>query len=80
MPRPGGRLSRGGLDGPAKSQFPGDVRRALGLEKRHKILQQTFRLPEPEPEPEPSLIDDADPIDMDDLDTPAYLRQGKLPG
>ncbi|MGA3098615.1 MAG: cell division protein FtsZ [Bryobacteraceae bacterium] len=36
--------------------------------------------PEPEPEPEPSLIDDADPIDMDDLDTPAYLRQGKLPG
>jgi cell division protein FtsZ len=34
---------------------------------------------EPEPEPQPSLIDDADPIDMDDLDTPAYLRQGRLP-
>ena len=35
--------------------------------------------PEPDPEPELSLIDDADPpIDMDDLDTPAYLRQGRL--
>jgi cell division protein FtsZ len=34
---------------------------------------------EPAPQPQPSLIDDADPIDMDDLDTPAYLRQGRLP-
>ena len=34
---------------------------------------------EPDPQPQPSLIDDADPIDMDDLDTPAYLRQGRLP-
>jgi cell division protein FtsZ len=35
--------------------------------------------PEPAPEPEPSLIDENDPpIDMDDLDTPAYLRQGRL--
>jgi cell division protein FtsZ len=35
--------------------------------------------PDPEPEPEPSLIDENDPpIDMDDLDTPAYLRQGRL--
>jgi cell division protein FtsZ len=34
---------------------------------------------EPDPEPEPSLIDDTDPpLDMDDLDTPAYLRQGRL--
>jgi cell division protein FtsZ len=51
------------------------------------------RLPEPEPvlevppppppptpaEPEPVLIAEADPmVDMDDLDTPAYLRQGRL--
>jgi cell division protein FtsZ len=50
------------------------------------------RLPEPEPvlevppppppepaEPEPALIAEADPmVDMDDLDTPAYLRQGRL--
>ncbi|HKE22270.1 MAG TPA: cell division protein FtsZ [Bryobacteraceae bacterium] len=37
--------------------------------------------PEPEPEPEPALIAEVDPsmeIDMDDLDTPAYLRQGRL--
>jgi cell division protein FtsZ len=37
--------------------------------------------PEPEPEPEQALIADADPsieMDMDDLDTPAYLRQGRL--
>jgi cell division protein FtsZ len=36
---------------------------------------------EPEPEPEPALIAEADPsmdLDMDDLDTPAYLRQGRL--
>jgi len=36
---------------------------------------------EPEPEPEPALIAEVDPsmdIDMDDLDTPAYLRQGRL--
>jgi cell division protein FtsZ len=34
---------------------------------------------EPEPEPEPALIAEADPVlDMDDLDTPAYLRQGRL--
>src|SRR5262245_27193564 len=35
--------------------------------------------PAAEPEPEPALIAEADPIvDMDDLDTPAYLRQGRL--
>jgi cell division protein FtsZ len=32
-----------------------------------------------EPEPEPAMIAGADPVlDMDDLDTPAYLRQGRL--
>lgn len=49
------------------------------------------RLPEPEPEPEPVaepepalepetvLMAEAEPvIDLDDLDTPAYLRQGRL--
>ena len=38
-------------------------------------------LPPVEPEPEPMLIAEADPVmelDMDDLDTPAYLRQGRL--
>jgi cell division protein FtsZ len=35
--------------------------------------------PEPEPEPEAVLVADPEPIlDMDDLDTPAYLRQGRL--
>jgi cell division protein FtsZ len=37
--------------------------------------------PEPmvEPEPEPALIAESDPVlDLDDLDTPAYLRQGRL--
>ena len=34
---------------------------------------------QPEPEPIPMLIAEADPvIDLDDLDTPAYLRQGRL--
>lgn len=34
---------------------------------------------EPEPEPEPALMAEAEPmLDMDDLDTPAYLRQGRL--
>jgi cell division protein FtsZ len=35
--------------------------------------------PEPEPEPEPTLLADTEPpIDLDDVDTPAYLRQGRL--
>jgi cell division protein FtsZ len=35
--------------------------------------------PEFEPEPEPTLLADEEAIiDMDDLDTPAYLRQGRL--
>jgi len=34
---------------------------------------------EPEPEPEPLLMAEPEPaIDLDDLDTPAYLRQGRL--
>jgi cell division protein FtsZ len=34
---------------------------------------------EPEPEPQPPLLTEAEPdLDMDDLDTPAYLRQGRL--
>jgi len=44
------------------------------------------RLPEPEPapairpeaEPEPLLADTEPVLDLDDLDTPAYLRQGRL--
>jgi cell division protein FtsZ len=32
-----------------------------------------------EPEPQPMLIAESDPVlDLDDLDTPAYLRQGRL--
>jgi cell division protein FtsZ len=35
--------------------------------------------PEPEPEPEAVLMAEAEPpIDLEDLDTPAYLRQGRL--
>jgi cell division protein FtsZ len=35
--------------------------------------------PMPEPEPEPVLVAEAEPmLDLDDLDTPAYLRQGRL--
>jgi cell division protein FtsZ len=34
---------------------------------------------EPEAEPEPVMVEDSEPmLDMDDLDTPAYLRQGRL--
>lgn len=36
-------------------------------------------IPEPEPAPEPVLTAEAEAmLDMDDLDTPAYLRQGRL--
>jgi hypothetical protein len=38
-------------------------------------------IPEPvvEPEPETDLVAEAEPMrDLDDLDTPAYLRQGRL--
>jgi cell division protein FtsZ len=35
--------------------------------------------PEPEPQEEQALVAEADPVlDLDDLDTPAYLRQGRL--
>jgi len=33
---------------------------------------------EPEPEPEPMLAESDPVLDLDDLDTPAYLRQGRL--
>jgi cell division protein FtsZ len=34
---------------------------------------------QPEPETQPALIAESDPVlDLDDLDTPAYLRQGRL--
>ena len=34
---------------------------------------------QPEPEPEPEMIADAEPmLDLDDVETPAYLRQGRL--
>jgi cell division protein FtsZ len=34
---------------------------------------------QPEPETQPTLIAESDPVlDLDDLDTPAYLRQGRL--
>jgi cell division protein FtsZ len=34
---------------------------------------------QPEPEPQPTLIPESDSVlDLDDLDTPAYLRQGRL--
>jgi hypothetical protein len=34
---------------------------------------------EPEPEPEPALITEAEPmVDSDDIETPAYMRQGRL--
>jgi cell division protein FtsZ len=47
-------------------------------------LPMPVRIPEPvlEPEPvmtEPAILAEAEPvIDLDDLDTPAYLRQGRL--
>jgi cell division protein FtsZ len=35
--------------------------------------------PEPEPEPEPMVITEAEPmVDSDDIETPAYMRQGRL--
>jgi hypothetical protein len=34
---------------------------------------------EPEPEPEPELMADAEQmVDSEDIETPAYLRQGRL--
>jgi cell division protein FtsZ len=42
--------------------------------------EPTPMIVEPEPEPEPVLVGaEAEPmLDLDDLDTPAYLRQGRL--
>jgi len=40
--------------------------------------QQTMEL-EPEPLPEPVMVAEPEPmLDIDDLDTPAYLRQNRL--
>jgi hypothetical protein len=34
---------------------------------------------ERQPEPEPEMIAEAEPmLDLDDVETPAYLRQGRL--
>ena len=44
-------------------------------------IERLAPAPPPAAEPEPGLIAEADPVmdlDMDDLDTPAYLRQGRL--
>ena len=44
-------------------------------------IERLAPAPPPAAEPEPTLIAEADPVmdlDMDDLDTPAYLRQGRL--
>jgi len=44
-------------------------------------IERLAPAPPPAAEPEPALIAEADPVmdlDMDDLDTPAYLRQGRL--
>ena len=57
--------------------------------RRAPEVERETRDPEPEPElaaepeaefePEPLLMAEADPVpDLDDLDTPAYLRQGRL--
>jgi len=40
---------------------------------------EPFPVVEPEPEPEPELMVDAEQmVDSDDIETPAYLRQGRL--
>ena len=40
---------------------------------------EAARIEEPEPEPEPVIAaDDEAVVDLDDLDTPTYLRQGRL--
>ena len=46
-----------------------------------RVIFRMMPVRQPEPEPEPMLMAEADPVlemDMDDLDTPAYLRQGRL--
>ncbi len=42
-------------------------------------VEEIAAAPVPEPEPEPEVIAEPEPmLDLDDLDTPAYLRQGRL--
>ena len=44
--------------------------------REHEIAASA---PVPEPEPAPALVAEPEPVlDLDDLDTPAYLRQGRL--
>jgi len=58
-----------------------EPRRPVEVEAETSMFEPEPAEPEPEPElePEPMLIAEADPMpDLDDLDTPAYLRQGRL--
>lgn len=48
------------------------------LEAAPEPVEEIAPEPEFEPEPAPTLLADAEMLDMDDLDTPAYLRQGRL--
>jgi cell division protein FtsZ len=64
--------------------------RVTKAERPVKVVVPEVRIPprmpdpeppmaEPEPEPEPILAVEPEPVlDLDDLDTPAYLRQGRL--
>ena len=43
------------------------------------VREVEYIQPEPEPEPAPVLVAEPDPmLDLDDLEVPAYLRQGRL--
>jgi cell division protein FtsZ len=43
------------------------------------VVREAAIAAEPDVEPEPEVIEEAEPmLDLDDLDTPAYLRQGRL--
>ena len=49
------------------------------LEAEPEPVEEPISEPEPEIEPEPAFIAEAEPLlDLDDLDTPAYLRQSRL--
>jgi cell division protein FtsZ len=55
------------------------VPEARTVEPEPELEPVFVREPEPEPEPEPVLMAEPEPVlDLDDLDTPAYLRQGQL--
>jgi hypothetical protein len=43
------------------------------------VAPEPIPVVELEPEPEPPLLAEAEPmVDSDDLETPAYMRQGRL--